>query len=265
MKKKLTPEKRTEIRARSKAAKLRMKERAGKPLSDDERAHLAAWPITSPRGRPPRTRDIEPDVVHDDPVAASESDQPSGAAEESTAPKAPPPPPPSIPAAVRHTRGGDWRSAYRAEVGREASCRELATLYCGGLKKLSAYIADHGARPVFDAEAIDKLIFPAAVLTADKLLPGNFALTPEVELAAGSGVLLAQAAIVARRAKASERQDARPRARVIPMPPPPRQPDPPPAAEDDAPPAPPVEGASPFAVGPTEPRRPLKIDPDAVF
>lgn len=159
------------------------------------------------RGRPAEPQvvgqevDSEADSSQDDPAITSEGAGDSPPAESSAPPPPPkvaaPPPPPRVEVALK----GSWRDRYRQGTGREGACREIAAAYCGLLERAARYVESAGSRPVFDAEAIQKTIFPAAVLTADKLLPADFELGPEIELTIYSGTILGQAMLVARRQK----------------------------------------------------------------
>jgi hypothetical protein len=65
-----------------------------------------------------------------------------------------------------------------------------------------ADIEEMEGKPIFDAEAIEKVIFPAAVLTVDKLLPEGFETTPEATAAFGTTVTIGHRYFLARNRKA---------------------------------------------------------------
>lgn len=201
MGKKSPAERLERLKVRRRAERLRAKARKG-GATPAELAELEAMPKAR-IGRPPKDEPPEETAAQDDAVS------PEPAEQAETPPKVEPPEPP--PHVEVLPRGGDWRAKYRSMAGREGVCVEVATLYCNGLAKASAYIAASGARPIFDLDDIRRVIFPAAVLTADKLLPADFEMSPEVELVATSGALLGQAALVRFRGARKAASSAPPR------------------------------------------------------
>jgi hypothetical protein len=179
------------------------KERAGS-LTAQERTELKAMPPPK-RGRPAEPQigsevDTSETAPQDDAVATEAAASEPGHGEDDAAAPPPPPrveiakePPPFVAPQVAK---GDWRAKYRSNVGREGICREAAGLWCGALKRLSSWIAGEGAVPILDHEAIDKMIFPPAVLVADKILPPRLEMSAEVETVALSGGLLFQGAVI---------------------------------------------------------------------
>jgi hypothetical protein len=190
----MTPDVAARLKAVKRASRLRAKVAKG-TATPEEREELERTPPRT-RGRPKKKGGDEHEAPPDQKAPAEETaDSPVTQVEEGEVP--PPPPPPTV-EVVRPRKGEeDWRSRYRKDIGREAACLQIGTLYCGILKRLADYIEKQGSRPVFDSDAIDSMILPAAVLTADKLLPPGLSMGPEVELAVGSGILTVQAAVVA--------------------------------------------------------------------
>lgn len=186
-------------RAKNRKKHLTRKLRQGKTLSIEEQNELAAYGAGGTR--PPAQEQQQLDM----PLAAPQDGHaPSGEAGDEAVPQAagsPPPPPPRAfeppePPPTVEIVSGDWRKRYRQKTGREGACVEMATLYCAMLTRASNWIAEQGQRPIFGTEEIQRVIFPAAVLTADKLLPAHFEMSPEVEVCATSGALLGQALLV---------------------------------------------------------------------
>lgn len=235
---------RDKLRGQKQAYKLRVKVEKG-TATEEDKTRLAelekAWGTVGRKAHGRRKADAERVAERDEVFAAkqravdADHDQaqddvtPEGAADSgdgSPAVESPPPPsfeaPPEAPPRVEvlpaAARGGDWRAKYRAASGdgREATCLELASMYCGALSKVAAFIEASGSRPLFDGDYIERRIKPQAVLVADQLLPADFAISPEMEFVATSSALLGQGAIVAlkRRAankpKAQARPDPRP-------------------------------------------------------
>jgi hypothetical protein len=255
-KKKASPERIELLKALGRRKYLVKKERL-QTITSEEKLELAALREKLPgKGRPADPQvvpvDNEEETSQDDPAITSEGAGDSPPAESSAPPPPPkvtaPPPPPRVEVALK----GSWRDRYRQGTGREGACREIASAYCGLLERAARYVESAGSRPIFDAEAIQKTIFPAAVLTADKLLPADFELGPEIELTIYSGTILGQAMMVARRQK---RAASPPPLRSVPFTAGRPEPPPPPAAErpqdgtgvrspeePPAPPAPPPPG-----------------------
>ena len=213
-KKPFTAEVREKLQASQRKKYLRKKEAAG-TLSQDERQELAALGPVRGKGRPSKPVvelhgrgevDSEGQELQDDadatPDVAAESPSPSGSDSAATSPPAPPrvapPPPPRVEAAIK----GSWRDQYRKAIPaatREGSCCEVAAAICAALKKANASIEAVGKKPILNDELVDKYLFPAWVLTADRFLPADIEIGPEVVAAGGSATIIGQA-IAARRA-----------------------------------------------------------------
>ncbi len=250
---KMTAERAAYLKTMKKAARLREKVRKG-TATEKDRAELARMPKPkSSRGRPRKVVDDQVEQAHDEPesprtevadAGAEESELPPSDTGDEPAGQPPPPPPPRPapeppPVVVLPKTGGDWRGRYRTQAGREGVCREVAGAYCGFLKKLVAYIESTGTTPVMDAGTIDSAIFPAAVLTVDKFLPADFEMGPEVEVAIGSGVIIGQAALTARKQKATQKKVP---GKVIPFSQPAPEPAPAAPAAEEPPPMPADDG-----------------------
>jgi hypothetical protein len=178
-------------RLRKRRAYLRKKVRMGRKLTDRDRAELADMPASR--------------WVRTPAEASPTDDQDAGAPSEVEGAPPPPPPPRVVLLPAPGAEPADWRDKYRRGAGREGACVELAGLWCSLLKKASAFIESTGARPILSPAQVDEIIHPAAVLTADRLLPAEFELGPEAELVIGSSMLLGQAAVVATRSRARDK------------------------------------------------------------
>lgn len=172
-----------------KLSRIRKRERLGGEVTAEERALLDAHPKRAP-GRPT----VE-EVAARPEVIEERDDEPIG---DQVAPGEDPPRPPlAAPPPVRAVgKGGkdDWRAKYKTGVGREGACSEFAGAMVLAMKSVAKWIAADGGRPLFDDAFLDGTYFNCAVLTADKLLPADFDLSPEVECVALSSALLGQAA-----------------------------------------------------------------------
>jgi hypothetical protein len=213
-------------RERDRAHYLRGKAKAGKPLSDDERAWLAAydarphgnvkeWPQGA-EGAPAATAPPA-DGVASDPVAPAAGADVESAAKVSpsipsveSAPALPPTPPiarvlpprpeglPTPPRVERGERPATgrkrWQDGYAGFLGaeggdgREGACVYVAGLWHGALKQIKESLVEAEIEPIIDPDAL----VPAMVLVVDKILPPEFALTPEVVACGGSSALLVQ-------------------------------------------------------------------------
>ena len=281
---------RDKLRGQKQAYKLRKKVEAGKATEEDK-TRLAelerAWGSTGRKAKP-RGPDLAPlaqhqaalreadheraskvdagdDQAHDVSTPEAGADDSSGPAVETPPPPpsfAEPEPPPRVEVMPRGS-AGDWRAKYRAQAGdgREATCLELAEMYCGALTKVAAFIESCGSSPLFDADYIERRIKPQAVLVADQLLPADFAISAEMEFVATSSAILGQGAWVAwkrrqaNKPKGQARPDSRPVTKLVPVPGIEERP-----REDTK--APPE--TAPF-VPPARPSGDIVIGPDTVF
>lgn len=250
----MTQETKDRLRAQKAAYKLRTKVKKGTATAED-RERLAALE-SSYGGKAKRATvredvDTDHDSPHDEPVAASPGADTEGAGEESVPPDrdSPPPPPPPRPdpdppprvEVLPKSGSANWRDKYRQNLGREGACVAVASLYCGVLGRMSAYVASTGARPLFGSAELSPggMVFSAAVLTTDALLPADFELTPPIELTMMSAMATGQAVMVAARQKAKQKgpnvSGNTWRASSPPPPPPPSSPPAEPVASPEAP------------------------------
>lgn len=243
-----SPEKRAHLNQLKRRSKLERKAEAG-TITETERSELAKLPPRKPGGggRPRKDPPLHgrgvDNAAQEPQTAAHTGDGASAQDPPSVEAPSPPPigfPPPEPPPAVEvlPRTSGDWRGKYRQSMGREGTCVQIAMMYCGMLKRMSAYVEREGGKPIMSADQIDQLVLPCAVLTADALLPADFEMRPEHEVTIYSGLIIGQAAS---RALASKRKAPQsPRPRVVPPPPP----EPPPHANGVRPTEPPDPAAA---------------------
>ncbi len=210
-------EKNERDRVRNRKKYLARKIREGKPLTAVEETELRSFP---------RAPEQETSAVDSDPPPAQDEPAPPGVAGDEPAPSSPPPPPPprAAPEPPPHVdtaprAGGDWRAAYRKKVGRQGACESAAGLYCTGLARLVAWIAEDGTTPLVSLEMLKEEIYPAVVLVADQLMPAKLEMSPELTTAVGSGLIVGQAAVVKlRRGKKAAPAAAKSPLRSVPQP-----------------------------------------------
>jgi hypothetical protein len=85
-------------------------------------------------------------------------------------------------------------------TGREQVCVVIGSWACAIMKSVAKSIRDIGVDPLIDPEGL----LGAYVLCADKFLPPEFELTPEIVAGVGSSALLVQRAIHAKTIKAHQ-------------------------------------------------------------
>lgn len=202
----MTPKERKSLRDR--AGKAKKKLDAGKDISAKDRAVIEQWDAlpklrgkSAKNAKAPATPEKKPTPRGS---AVTESIAPkSSEPAEPTAPKPlpttpivdslrpPPAPPPRILGAG--LGGGDWRDKYQAGSNdREALCVQGATVWCNLLRGMVADIQAADQKSFFSVEDVNKVIYPAAVLTVDKLMPDDFTMSPEITLAFGSSAIIGQ-------------------------------------------------------------------------
>jgi hypothetical protein len=216
---------------RNKAKTLRRKVKAGAVLTADEQAWLDAY-AAEPHGnaRTPAERpgdpvaepELEPGGA-DDPGAAgdtadaspeggnppAEAEPPPAAPVESAPIAAAPPPPPKVPRGpapipptpprtrVSSGTSGDesWLSEFGGGPGlaRRQMCVEIAGQWRRALRLLSAQIVESGGSPMIDVD--DPAFFGLLVRATHDVIPKDLVLTPAMEAAGASTMLLAQRAL----------------------------------------------------------------------
>ncbi len=228
--------------AGDRARRIRKWVEAGKDVSDDDRAFLAAHVPGRP-GRKAKASggDVEVDAPPGSPRdAAAESVAPEFTVDaEAPAPEAPRVKP-RDPGRGKAPAGkaGPWQAKYRggASGEREATCLEIAGVWRKGMLKANAKIRDNGVTPAVPDDLIETL-FPCAVLTADRVLPDGFSVGPEIQVVVSTSLATGQLLYSSRKAKQREAADEKTRrsnaAWVNP------NPDPPP---DETPPTPGTNG-----------------------
>lgn len=204
------------------ASRARKKKEAGKELSDAEQTAIDSWEgMKKASGRPKKSSAPEtPPEPPKEPATAPTSKTPAKPEAKAPEPEKAPRtiasgimnrPPPSAPPQIfgKNRSKEAWQEKWKqAAGGREATCVEAATMWKTILLKAVKGIEEMDGKPVFDAEAIEKVIYPATVLTVDKLLPDSFETTPEVTMAFGSSITIAQHYLLSRRKKAEAAEKA---------------------------------------------------------
>lgn len=180
----MTQEVKDKLRKQKAMSKLRAKVENG-TATEEEVAIVRQAPPPKMMGR--RVTKMRAAEAAAEPESFTPPEATSGEAE----PVKPPPPPP-INSAV---------SSLGKDMPRHDACKEVAYAYCLLLKKLSEYIESNGSTPLISNQMIDETVMPAAIQVADKLLPANLEITPEVKVVAFSGITMGQAAYVAAKKK----------------------------------------------------------------
>ena len=215
------PEKIKRRRAANKASRIRSKIDRGDDVSSKDRDFLAKWDsqkqatgrAVSSRAPAVKKRRSKTTPTSPPPPATEQNSDPpsteqssSGDGDSSAPADAAPPPPPPPPAVLGSGSGSaDWRDKYKPEsIGREALCEQAADLYLMIIRKLNAYIEAHDGKPWCSDEVIATALRPAAVMTADSLLPDNFSMEPYHTVVIGTSVAVTQAALAARKSKGSK-------------------------------------------------------------
>jgi hypothetical protein len=212
-KKPATAEKRAHLNLLKRRYKLTQKAERG-TITDAERTELAAMPVKK-GGGPGRPRKAIAQIhtrgpVDNDHHAMQTAPQDAAGDESPGSPPSvdsPPPPPPLEPPpaveVIPRGASGDWRAKYRGggSLGREATCVQVADLYCGILRRAALYVESKGGTPIIKPLDMETVVKPSAVLLADALIPQDFELRPEHEVAIYSGVVLGQAVVVAAKQK----------------------------------------------------------------
>jgi hypothetical protein len=217
--KSVTEEQKERKRLANAASRARKKRDAGKDLSDAEKSSIDSWEVMKMASGRPKKGATPPGVPNTqaeppkETASAPKADEKAKPEEPKREPvKAPRDissgimnrPPPSAPPKFFKSSGKaeDWKTKWRVGTGREATCVEAASLWKSALLKMVAGIEEMEGSPVFDADAIEKVIYPATVLTVDKLLPDGFETTPEATMVFGSTVTIGQHWLLARKKKA---------------------------------------------------------------
>jgi hypothetical protein len=208
----MTEDKKERKRLSNAASRARKKQDEGKPLTDGEKAAIDSWEVMKMAAGRPKKADSPGE---DKPAEKAPAETPKAKAKPPEKAKEPAraprdiaggimnrPPPSAPPRVFTGSKKENWRDKWTVGTGREATCVELATLWKSGMLKMVTDIEEMEGKPIFDAEAIEKVIFPAAVLTVDKLLPEGFETTPEATAAFGTTVTVGHRYFLARSRKA---------------------------------------------------------------
>jgi hypothetical protein len=205
-------DKATKAKDASKANRLREKWKKGKELSEGDHGWLIEYESRDGTATDytDAMRDAQPPTGG---PPADESVGDSGGGLPSLEFAKPPPPPKDEPKAKAKSKSkakgktkdgkrerrdpSDWRSKYKgSEMDRETVCVQLASAYCGFLSEVGKRSKAIGGLAL-PPEAIEKVVFPAAIACMDDWLPDTKA-APEL-VVAGSGAFQLGAFLVAKR------------------------------------------------------------------